>query len=294
MFWVLIAAFVGLAIVMVLSWRSDQRQIAGLAVALEDHGAQLAQQQKDLESLRTQLGVATSRLGESAEQLKISREEYDAAVKQQALLLGQLRLQADAHFLAANADAVQAARLVTELEQYAIRTLEDEAAAGPRARILRGGLYARQLSVLDVVPELAAGFLAALQASTMYRQEDGPHGARFYLRWPATASAPDLVLAALLTAATHPPAGQEDPGTAQLRAVLHALHDGGPAVLHLGPLVLARTRDRMLAGIAPAGWRGLDDLQKTAAVEGIGPNLLSQIGAAHVTDLTGWSDQQTA
>jgi len=223
----------------------------------------------------------------SEQQLKVSRENFDEAVKtvhEQTSQLGQLWRRADAHFLTADADAVEAARLVTELEHYAVVSLEQQA-AGARPRILRGGLYA-QRPVLDLVPDLIDSFLTALEAGLMYRQADRPEGIKFYLRWPGNLPSAELLLDSLLKSANQQERFGEPAGTAELRTLLHALHAGSPAGLHIGPLLVQRTRKRLSAGIAPAGWPGFADAQKKAALDGSEPDLVTEVDASRVIDWT--------
>lgn len=259
------------------------RQIAGLSSALSWSSMELQRRDDEVKNVQNDVSLASKQLGLAQEQLKVSRENYDVAletIREQALQLAQLWRRADAHFLTADTDAVEASRLVTELERYAVVSLEHEA-AGSRARILRGGLYA-QRPVLDLLPDLVDGFLATLKASLMYRQADGPHGSRFYVRWPGDLLPPDALLDRLLNAAEQPAGEEEPPGTAELRTLLHALHAGSPAVLHIGPLIIERTAARLLAGIASAGWHGPADEQKEAALDGQEPELIAQIEASRV------------
>jgi hypothetical protein len=268
------------------------RQIAGLSSALSWSAGELERRDVELASVQNDVSLASKQLAVAQEQLKVSREDYDEAIvtiKEQERQLAHLWRRADAHFLTADSDAVEATRLVTELEHYAVVSLEQEA-AGARPRILRGGLYARR-AVLDLVPDLVDGFLTALEAGLMYRQADRPHGSRFYLRWPGGLPSPEILLDTLLKAAEKTGHAGEPAGTAELRTLLHALHAGSPAVVHVGPLVIERTAAKLSAGIAPATWHGLSDEQKKAALEGNEPELLTQIDASRVID---WPTELTA
>jgi len=295
MTWALVVAGIALALAAVTAL-VGRRWKAVLNAALDQSDTRLEALEAELRSLNNEISFAKKEVAAAKEQLSVSRENYDEAAVKHARRIARMRPWADVHFAAVDTHAVQTGQLLKELEQYAVRSLEHEAAAGPESRILRGGLYARQPSVLDLGPELVDNLLAALQARVMYRQPDEPHGTKFYLRWPETARPPELEFGSLLTADSAADAPDSaEPGTAQLRAVLHALHDGGPAVLHLGPLIVARTAARMSAGIAPTDWRGhLEDGQKTAAIEGTGPDLMAEIGAEQVADLTEWPSTQTA
>jgi hypothetical protein len=290
MAWLAVLALV-LAAIAIAIGIAALRQIAGLNSALSWSSTELQLRDDEVKTVKDDVSLASRRLAVAQEQLRVSQENYDEAietVKEQERQLAHLGRRADAHFLTADADAVEASRLVTELEHYAVVSLEQEA-AGSRPRILRGGLYARR-AVLDLVPELVDGFLTAVEAGLMYRQAD-PHGSRFYLRWPGDPTSPETLLDALLNAAERPEQADKSPGTAELLTLLHALHAGSPAVLHIGPLVIERTTAGLSAGIAPAGWQGPTDEQKEAALEGNEPELISQIGASRVIQ---WLTEVTA
>lgn len=227
---------------------------------------------------------ASSKVADAVTQLQISREEYDKAI-------GSQRRRTDLLYLSADAGVSKADRMVTDLERYAVRTLDHQVASGPAPVILLGGLYSRQPAVLDVVPDLIDSFLAALDADLMYRQEDGHDGWKFYLRWPADPDEPADLLGTLLTQATSGDgATGNDSGVVELRALLSVLAHGGLAVLVLGRLVVANTPTGTSAGFAPAGWRGLTVEQKETAVTGEGPSLMTAIGATGIVDLSDLSD----
>jgi hypothetical protein len=73
---------------------------------------------------------------------------------------------------------------------------------------------------------------------------------------------------------------------------MHAMRDGGLAVAYFGPLVVANTAENFWAGLAPADWRGLDEDQKTTAVKGVGPSLLTQIGSEVIAEISRSRDEQ--
>jgi hypothetical protein len=283
MVWLAVLALI-LAAAAVAIGIAATRRIAALGGALSWSSSELQRRDDDVRSVQNDVSLASKQLAVAQEQLQVSRENYDEAIDQireQARQLAHLWRRADAHFLTADTDSVEATRLVTELEHYAVVSLE-QAAAGSRPRILRGGLYARR-PVLDLVPDLVDGFLTAVQAGLMYRQADPP-GSRFYLRWPKDLGSPDTLLDALLHAAEKPVQPDEPAGTAELRTLLHALQAGSPAILQLGPLVVERTAKRQSAGIAPVGWHGPTEEQKQDALEGNEPELITQIGASRVID----------
>jgi hypothetical protein len=253
---------------------------------------QLAELRRSLESLSLKLeadvkagadlaaSVARSKVEDAVTQLKISREEYDKAI-------GSQRRRTDLLYLSADAGVTKADRMVTDLERYAVRTLEHQVASEPAPMILRGGLYSREPAVLDVVPDLIDSFLAAIEADLMYRQDDGADGWKCYLRWPAESSEPATMLGWLLTEATTNGSAAGPVGAIELRALLSVLTHGGIALLALGQLVVANTPDGTFAGLAPAGWRGLTEDQKQTAVTGIGRSIMDWIGATGVIPLEG-------
>jgi hypothetical protein len=246
----------------------------------------------DVIRLQNDIGVATSKLAEVVVQLGLSRGDLDQqveAAKQQANELRQLWVRADAHFLTADADAVEGSRLVAELERYAVVSLEQQA-TGSRPRIFRGGLYA-QRPVRELVPGVLDGFLTALNAGLMYRQADPPDGSRFYVRWPGDLPSADILLDTLLRAASVAAKPGERPGTTKLRTLLHTLQGGSTGFLFVGPLVIERQPTHLLAGIAPGGWAGPTDDQKKHALSGNKPPLIDQICGSKVLD---WPTELTA
>lgn len=270
-----VAIAIGLALTALLRFAELRRRLEGFESKLEDYvkaGADRA------------ASVASSAVADAVTQLKISREDYDKAI-------GSQRRRTDLLYLSADAGVSKADRMVTDLERYAVRTLEHLVAREPAAVILRCGLYSRQPAVLDVVPDLIDSFLAELGADLMYRQDDGKDGWKFYVRWPAGPDDPRARLGSLLPQATPVGSGSEpESGVAELRALLSVLTDGGLAVLVLGPLVVANTPTGTSAGFAPADWHGLTEDQKQTAVTGIGPAIMTSIGATGVIDLGDLSD----
>jgi hypothetical protein len=290
MVWLAVLALIVAAVAIAIGIAA-MRQIGGLTSALSWSSTELQRRDDDVRSVQNEVSISSKQLAVAQEQLQVSRENYDEAiesVREQGRQLAHLWRRADAHFLTADTDSVEAARLVTELEHYAVVSLE-QAAAGSRPRILRGGLYARR-PVLDLVPDLVDGFLTAVEAGLMYRQADPP-GSRFYLRWPKELPSPDTLLDTLLHAAEKPVQSDEPSGTAELRTLLQALQAGSPAILQIGPLVVERTAARLSAGIAPVGWHGPTDEQKRAALDGNEPELITRSGASRVID---WPSELTA
>lgn len=268
------------------------RRVDGLNYLLSRSAAELQESETKVTSLQDEVSLSSKKLAIAEQQLKVSREDLDQAVttsREQAEQLAHMSQRADAHFISADTDAVEATSLVTELERYAVDSLE-QAANGSRPRILRGGLYA-QRPVLDLVPDLVDEFLTALKAGLMYRQADRPDGSRIYLRWSGHLPSPEILLDTLLKAADGPVQPSEQPGTAELRILLHAMHAASPGFLFIGPLVVERNSARMLAGIAPANWHGPNEAQKKAALAGNDPPLVTQTCASGVVD---WSTELTA
>ncbi len=289
---VLAAVALPLAAVAVTVGIAARRHITELSDTLSWSTTELHRREDEVKSLQDDVSLSSKKLAIAEEQLRVSREDLDKAVttsRAQAEQLTRMSQRADAHFITADADAVEATSLVTELERYAVVSLEQEI-AGSRPRILRGGLYA-QRPVLELVPDLVDEFLTALAAGLMYRQADRPDGSRFYLRWPGNLPSPEILLDTVLKAAEKPAQPGEQPGTPELRILLHAMHAGSPGFLSIGPLVVERTATQLLAGIAPAHWHGPTDVQKKAALAGNDPPLMAQICARRVVD---WPTELTA
>lgn len=227
--------------------------------------------------------MADRRVAMAQEQLTVSQENYDIALDNAK----KMRERANAHFLTADFDASRADRRLTELERYTTNTLQHQATAGSKPLMLPGGLYAQQLSVMDAMPDLLDKFFAALGAELMFREDDGPDGSRFYVRWPAGKPAPRDVLgdATRAAAADESASSTPTPGEAELRAVLDAWRDGGPGALYLVPLILVRTKTCLTAGFLTPAFQCLTEEQKVTAVTGTGPSLINQLNVAVFLEL---------
>jgi hypothetical protein len=318
MLWVLVVALIGISIACataVISWH----QVALLRGALAQCDANFQRGDLELQSLRDKRAdtdLQLKRLAMTVTELLLSRETAasaaaagpsDAAAqppapaeaevqsadraRQRAEALTGLRQWADGHLTAAAAEAARSARLLQDLEQYAIATLADGTSA-QGLPILTCGLYAQQPSVIDVGPELVEGLRSAVDARLMYQQPHGPSGIRFYLRWPTTD--PRAQLRSLLDAVRVGQGPASPPGTAELDALFCALYDGGPAVLRLGPLVVARTAAGMSAGFAPPEWDGLDATQFETDDAWAHHDLLAYVGIADSISMTWWERPQAA
>jgi hypothetical protein len=225
---------------------------------------------------RNEAELARRQITMGLEQVNVSRLNYDAAVDDYR----KMRERAQAHFLTADFDANRAAQRLEELQRYTKRTLEYDARTGAKPLILLGGLYVQQLAALDIVLELVDKFLVAVDADLMYRQDDGPDGSTFYLRWPMNKVPRDVLDSLTRDAHAESDGSAPVPGAAELRAVLEAFRDGGLGVLYLGPLILLRTNTCIQAGFLPPGFHSLTEPQKRNAVSGTPPNLMADLGVA--------------
>lgn len=233
-----------------------------------------------LADVRNEADLASKTFDLQLQQLKVSQENHDEAVENYQ----KMRQRAQAHFLTADSDADRSDRRLTELERFTKRTLEYHATTGAKPLILRGGLYVQQMPVLDIVLGIVDKFIVAVGADLMYRQDDGPDGSTFYLRWPVDQAPRDLLDS--LTKAAAGDSSSDDtamPGADELRAVLDALRDGGLGALYLGPLILTRTKSCIQAGFLSPGFHCLTEEQKKKAVNAAEPDepgLMAELGIA--------------
>jgi hypothetical protein len=266
---------------------SIQSLTTGLAELRQSIGAEVAQLQNELAK------VAESTRETGAAETEQAAAEIAAATAG-AAELDELRQWADRNFTAAAADAARTSQQVGELGRYTVGRLEHEA-AGTKVtpKVLRCGVYAQQPAVVDIVPVLLDDLRAALGLEPLYGQPDGPQGVKSFVRWPGDQPSPELRLSSLLRDAIGD-AGSGEAGTEELRALLLALGDSGPAFVQFGPLVVAATDDLVAAGFVPASWAGLTSAQRQEAVTGSSPDLLGQLGATGITDLSRWVIPQAA
>jgi hypothetical protein len=309
MLWILAVALVGLvfAVVAVIESRI-------LRVELRESEASLASandELKFLEAKRVDSENSFKALAQRVTELELTLDgsgrsapgatagglpaEFDERLaersRQAAAALAGLRRWADDHFTAVAGDAAQTAQLVQRLERFAIRSLEFEAAAArPGSLVLSCRLYAEQPCVLDIAPGLLGHLWTALGAEVMYKQDDR-RGTRFFLRWPSGSPMPRLKLGSLLReAASGSSVAQAQSGSEELQAVIRALHAGGPAVMQLGPLLLARTSEGTYGGFVSPDWPGVGVDPLAAAIAG---QPIEAMGAQDVVGLTEWSDELT-
>lgn len=259
-----------------------------LAIAISVIFVEWARMQRHRDALSahvwSEAEQARKQISMGLEQLNVSRFNYDEAVKSHKTM----RDQAQAQFLTADDNANRSGERLDELERYIKRTLEHLTKAGAKPLILRGGLYVEQLAVLDIVLEIVDKFLVAVGVDLMYREDDGPDGSTFYLRWSMERAPRDML--GSLTRDAHSIDGGDGsapgPGTDELRAVLEALRDGGLGVLYLCPLMLLRTKTCIQAGFLPPSFERLTEDQKRNSVKGTGPNLMAELGVAVFLEFT--------
>lgn len=309
MLWILAVALVGLvfAVAAVIESRILRVELRESEASLQSANDEL----KFLEAKRADSETTVKALAQKVTELELRLDppsrapgaaagglpaEFDKRLaersRQAAIALAGLRRWADDHFTAVAGDAAQTAQLVRELDRFAIRNLEYEAAAPrPGSLVLPCRLYAEQPCVLDIAPGLLDRLWSALGAEVMYQQDEGS-GVRFFLRWPSGSPTPQLKLGSLLReAASVSSAATTQSGSEELAALIRALHAGGPAVVQLGPILLARTGDGTYGGSVPADWPALGVDPLAAATSG---EPIEAMGARDVVDLTGWSDEQAA
>jgi hypothetical protein len=268
---------------------SIQSLTTGLAELRQSIGAEVAQLQNELAKV-----AESTRANGAAESEQAAAEAAVATAG--AAELDELRQWADRNFTAAAADAARTSQQVGELGRYTVGRLEHEA-AGTKVtpKVLRCGVYAQQPAVVDIVPVLLDDLRAALGLEPLYGQPDGPQGVKSFVRWPGDQPSPELRLSSLLRDAIgDADADPGEAGTEELRALLLALGDSGPAFVQFGPLVIAATDDLVAAGFVPASWAGLTSAQRQQAVTGSSPDLLGQLGATGITDLSRWVIPQAA
>jgi hypothetical protein len=265
-----VAIAIGLAVTGLLQIADLRRGLGDLRAELLEVADRGAKRAGDL---------ASSAVKDAVTQLEISREEWDKAIGSQRQHSGLLYLSADA-------DVTKAGDLATELADYTVRDLEHQVITGSAPLTLRGGLYSGQPAVLDVLPRLIDKFISAIGAEQLYSQDDGPYGRKFYVRWPEGADEPASLFGSLLSPTPASDGDEPVTGAPELAALLDVARDGYPVVLHLGSLVVMNILVGAAYGFAPPGWTGLTTGQKETAVTGVGVNLLTQIGATGITDLS--------
>jgi hypothetical protein len=309
MLWILAVALVGLvfAVAAVIESRILRVELRESEASLQSANDEL----KFLEAKRADSENAVKALAQKVTELELRLDppgraagaaagglpaEFDERLaersRQAAVALAGLRRWADDHFTAVAGDAAQTAQLVRELDRFAIRNLEYEATAPrPGSLVLPCRLYAEQPCVLDIGPSLLDRLWSALGAEVMYQHEDS-RGLRYFLRWPSGSPMPRLKLGSLLReAASSSSVATTQSGSEEFAALIRALHAGGPAVVQIGPILLARTGRGTYGGSVPADWPALAIDPLAVAIAG---EPLEAMGAQNVVDLTVWSDEQAA
>jgi hypothetical protein len=306
MLWILAVALVGLAVAAtaVVEWwvlrsalRECQASLRSTSDELKFLQAKRADSENTVKALAqkvTELELSLDSSGAGPGGLPAELDERLAErSRQAAAALAGLRRWADNHFTAAAGDAARAAQLVRELERFAISYLEHEAAAArPGSLVLPCRLYAQQPSVMDIAPGLFDRLWSALGTGLMYRHSDDGSRMRFFLRWPSGVPLPRLKLGSLLREAVPGTvAGQAQSGSEQFDAIVRALHAGGPAVVQLGPVLLARTGGSTYGGFVPPEWPAADIDPLAMAIAG---EPIEAMGARDVVNLSDWSNEEAA
>src|SRR5215469_5644800 len=208
MAWAVVIAFVAVAIAIGLAV-AGLRQIAEVRSGLEGFKAELRDAAK---RGADQAGeVAAKKVEFALKQLEVSKQNYEEAVGTQRLHTGLLYLSADS-------DVTHAGGLADELARYTVRTLDHEASLRSAPLILRGGLYSGHPAVLDIAPRLIRRFIGAIGAELLYSQDDGLHGRKFYLRWPAGADELAALLRSLLAGSDRAAGAADEQEPAQAAA----------------------------------------------------------------------------
>jgi hypothetical protein len=200
------------------------------------------------------------------------------------------------HRLRADRQLVDAARDLTYLDQrlgdirsHVRQQLDREVAA--KGGVLAGGIWASQAAAAEILPRLYAAFCRALQLKTVFRDPRGPGNVRFYLLWTSPAGTPLQRRLELLLRDGPDDRAEFRPGLTELRILLVALHNAGPATFQLGPIVVSRTCDGLVGGVLTAAEVVHIDRRRTQAPMAGNADILAVLDPARRIDLAPWADR---
>jgi hypothetical protein len=289
-----------------------RQQIGEAHVQLARHDAQIRQHQDKLDDQ----GAETEQMGSARKEIEAlqeavrdldhrARQAEEAAARSAGLGeqatagLTDLRQQSDLRLAGVARDVSRLSRYLDGVREYIRAQLDHDVMATrdqPGHRVLTGGIWTEAPAATDVLPLLYDSLVQQLPLETLFHDSG-----RCYLFWRSAAGqTPEHQLGELLRACVADAAdapgddGDSAPvrGLAELRALLLALHHGGPGTLQLGPLAVFRTSDQFAGLVLASTEAGLLDGQAGLPTPEECRSLLKTLGDDRLTDLGAWAARQ--
>lgn len=256
--------------------QADALRFGELSESVEKATAELGARLGDLEEQTTRQAATLKELSDeaaSSDEARAKLTGIDARLLALGAQLGQLdRDRREVH---------------AQLRTWLARSSQ-QASATPAARVMPGFIQVERQAAAQILPHLYELLLRAADLDFVFREQSGPASVYYYLVPSSPDSQPEQQLAGLLGACRNP--GTILPGLAELRALLRAMHAGGPGSVRVGPLVADHAADGRFSGaLLTEAEAGNVDAAGLASSPGRCVSLLRELPADRVVDLAAWA-----
>lgn len=208
------------------AFKDVDANVARLRSTTQELGARTDRRLSRLERAVDRNGARTDQLDDFRREMSGWRSEADMAYERVGLRVGLLR-------------------------NMFRQRLDHEAAlrSSGRWEVLSGGFCAARPLAADVLPLLVGAFLKSLSLSVLYEEQQENWHTLYVLRPGSVEDSAENQFTQLLALCSDGNDGELSvPGLTEFRSMILGIHNGGPAVLTLGPFIMIRTKNDLVAG----------------------------------------------
>jgi hypothetical protein len=278
---------------LVVALEDQQAQLDSLGDLAEGHGSRLG----SLDQLAQALQRSLNRLLADAAQLREQSSRQTAALSElgyrttcESTCTGEKLADLGDQLLALAVDFghldLGRRQLQGQLRKL-LRHGSQLATTAPEAWIMPGFIQAEHRAAAQILPCLYESLLRAAGFDFVFRENEAA-GACYYLVPSSPGSQPEQQLENLLNAC--PISDTALAGLKELHCVLRAIHEGGPGIMRVGPLVVGHATGGMFSGFvltaAEARTLDADDLASSSSQC---LRLLGELPEERVVDLAAWA-----